>query len=412
MARLPGGCRAYRSMGRILAIALAVVPAGLLAAGCSSGGSFAGQSAPAAPNTKMATDSSASAGPCDGNPCIGNWQKEAAEGGAVVQCSDGTWSHAGGLSGACSGHGGESNNQASSAGQSSTTYEPTSAPSATNGPCDGNPCIGDWQREAAGGGTVVQCSDGAWSHAGGLSGACSGHGGEASGPPASAPVPTPAAATRAQAEPSIRDLPVQCGYGVAASSGVTCALAENAFYEYWQVSGGDPTRIETISVWNAEAQRSYQLVCSPGDGLVDCTATNVHGASLDARFTQGAVSAYTDQQAAAYAASGKLGPSAQSAPSSAFAPRDENPNDADASACENTMEIGPQSDCFVAQQVAGDLAQGIWSAPGSDTVAEGSSTITFDCTTIGQDKSQAAQPPIYRCVSQGDPQDWFEFEFT
>src|SRR5690242_8270255 len=52
--------------------------------------------------------SSPGGGPCDGNPCIGDWQREAAEGGTVVQCSDGTWSHAGGLSGACSDHGGES----------------------------------------------------------------------------------------------------------------------------------------------------------------------------------------------------------------------------------------------------------------------------------------------------------------
>jgi hypothetical protein len=54
----------------------------------------------------------------------------------------------------------------------------------------------------------------------------------------------------------------------------------------------------------------------------------------------------------------------------------------------------------------------MWSAPGSDTVVEGSSTITFDCSTVGQDNTQDAQPPIYRCVSQGDSQDWFEFEFT
>lgn len=68
--------------------------------------------------------------------------------------------------------------------------------------------------------------------------------------------------------------------------------------------------------------------------------------------------------------------------------------------------------CFVAQQVESDLEQGTWSAPGSDTVSEGSSTITFSCSTVGQDNTQDAHPPIYRCVSEGDPQDWFEFEFT
>jgi hypothetical protein len=49
---------------------------------------------------------------------------------------------------------------------------------AGNSECDGHPCVGDWKREMALGGTVVQCADGSWSHAGGLQGACSGHGGE------------------------------------------------------------------------------------------------------------------------------------------------------------------------------------------------------------------------------------------
>jgi hypothetical protein len=211
-----------------------------------------------------------------------------------------------------------------------------------------------------------------------------------------------------------KPFPVQCGYGVSGSSGTTCAFAENAFYEYWQASGGDSTQAESISVWSAASQQSYQLSCGAGDGLVDCIGSNATGASLDARFTQHAVSAYTDQQAAAYAGSGKLGPNSTTAPAgSTFAPGDQNPNDANASDCENTMEIGPHSDCFVAQHVEIDLSQGTWSAPGADTVTEGSSTITFDCSTIGPDNNtQEAQSPIYRCVSQGDPQDWFEFEFT
>ena len=43
--------------------------------------------------------------------------------------------------------------------------------------CDGHACIGDWKRDMALGGTVVQCADGSWSHAGGLHGVCSAHGG-------------------------------------------------------------------------------------------------------------------------------------------------------------------------------------------------------------------------------------------
>ena len=43
---------------------------------------------------------------CDGHACIDNYKRDMALGGRVVQCHDGTWSHGGGLSSACSGHGG------------------------------------------------------------------------------------------------------------------------------------------------------------------------------------------------------------------------------------------------------------------------------------------------------------------
>ena len=42
---------------------------------------------------------------CSEHTCIGNFQGEE---GTVVKCSDGSYSHAGGISGACSHHGGES----------------------------------------------------------------------------------------------------------------------------------------------------------------------------------------------------------------------------------------------------------------------------------------------------------------
>ncbi len=105
-----------------------------------------------------------------------------------------------------------------------------------------------------------------------------------------------------------QDLPVQCGYGVAGSAGVSCAFAENAFYEYWSASSGNPTLPESIYVWSAESQTWYGLTRSSGDGVVDCNGTNGNGVPIDARFTQNSVSAYATGQAAAYAASGKLGP--------------------------------------------------------------------------------------------------------
>jgi hypothetical protein len=41
---------------------------------------------------------------CNEHTCIGSFESE---GGTIVECSDGTYSHAGGISGSCSHHGGE-----------------------------------------------------------------------------------------------------------------------------------------------------------------------------------------------------------------------------------------------------------------------------------------------------------------
>lgn len=46
---------------------------------------------------------------------------------------------------------------------------------AGNEECDGHPCVGNWKRDMALGGTVVHCPDGSWSHAGGLGDPCAGH---------------------------------------------------------------------------------------------------------------------------------------------------------------------------------------------------------------------------------------------
>jgi hypothetical protein len=106
----------------------------------------------------------------------------------------------------------------------------------------------------------------------------------------------------------VQDLPDQCGGGIAGTAGVTCAFAENAFFEYWSASGGNPTLFESISAWSAEGQAYYSLSCSSGDGVVDCSGYNGSGVSIDARFNQSAVLAYPSTNAASYAASGKLGP--------------------------------------------------------------------------------------------------------
>jgi hypothetical protein len=50
-------------------------------------------------------DHSTDAGFCSSHACIANFPNGQ---GYIVQCADGEWSHSGGLSGACSDHGGES----------------------------------------------------------------------------------------------------------------------------------------------------------------------------------------------------------------------------------------------------------------------------------------------------------------
>jgi hypothetical protein len=89
---------------------------------------------------------------------------------------------------------------------------------------------------------------------------------------------------------------------------MTCAFAENAFYEYWNATGGNAGGPASISVWSSVAQQFYPLSCDVGDGVVDCTGADSSGVHVDARFSQAAVSAYTSANARAYVASGALGP--------------------------------------------------------------------------------------------------------
>lgn len=126
---------------------------------------------------------------CESHHCIANFPNGHGE---VVECSDGQWSHSGGISGACSFHGGVANgDRTGSAAVAGSTAESSSGGSESSsgqseGPgssshaedsqfCESHHCIANFPD---GNGRVVECSDGEWSHSGGLSGACSDHGGE------------------------------------------------------------------------------------------------------------------------------------------------------------------------------------------------------------------------------------------
>ncbi len=92
---------------------------------------------------------------------------------------------------------------------------------------------------------------------------------------------------------------VACDPNISARRETTsCPFAENAFYEYW-ASGG----ATSVRAYSPSTRRTYRLRCSSGT-MVRCTA----GDGAEIRFPESAVSAYTDDQAQAYAASADLGP--------------------------------------------------------------------------------------------------------
>lgn len=122
---------------------------------------------------------------CASHECIANFPNGHGE---VVECGDGEWSHSGGISGACSDHGGVKGVQERSGSGDQQTEGAASEQSSgeKEGPgsishaedaqfCSSHTCIANFPD---GRGTVVECFDGEWSHSGGLSGACSDHGGE------------------------------------------------------------------------------------------------------------------------------------------------------------------------------------------------------------------------------------------
>jgi hypothetical protein len=123
---------------------------------------------------------------CESHHCIANFPNGHGE---VVECSDRQWSHSGGISGACADHGGVAggpSNHGGSAGSSGESSPPEHSGGEKEGPgspshtedtqfCSSHTCIANFPN---GSGTVVECNDGQWSHSGGLSGACSHHGGE------------------------------------------------------------------------------------------------------------------------------------------------------------------------------------------------------------------------------------------
>lgn len=183
------------------------------------------------------------------------------------------------------------------------------------GPCIRTACVVGREKQATSRG-AAHCLHGARRHAGGLSNGCPDRADRPSERSASF------ALSAATASPPVRSssststqgagntLPVHCwgkastGDFLAASSETTCAFANNAFYEYYKASGGHPTRPESVSVWSAANQQYRPLKCYLRVSVVNCIALN--GETV--RFTRDAITTYSSSLAAAYSASGLLGP--------------------------------------------------------------------------------------------------------
>jgi uncharacterized protein YdeI (BOF family) len=105
----------------IVIVVLLLIVVGALASGSKKGAQTVTATSP--PPASVATGPAAQAKPrqaasvthcdqnipvgahtCNEHTCIGSFETES---GTIVECSDGTYSHAGGISGACSHHGGE-----------------------------------------------------------------------------------------------------------------------------------------------------------------------------------------------------------------------------------------------------------------------------------------------------------------
>lgn len=175
--------------------AIAIVIAALGVAGCAEtpSGGEARRAAEISTSSNEPPSEAQSEGPgsrshagdeqfCSSHRCIANFPNGRGE---VVQCSDGKWSHSGGLAGACADHGGEKGAapaernpppERSEDGGGGEGEGPGSLSHAEDAQfCSSHECIANFSN---GHGEVVQCTDGEWSHSGGISGACSGHGGE------------------------------------------------------------------------------------------------------------------------------------------------------------------------------------------------------------------------------------------
>lgn len=89
----------------------------------------------------------------------------------------------------------------------------------------------------------------------------------------------------------------QCGNLEASKGSITCAFAQNVFYEYWTATDGAAEHDDAIEAYSPALEEWLELSCTDGDPVA-CT-TDVGG---EVRMPRSALEEYTQEAAEAYAA--------------------------------------------------------------------------------------------------------------
>jgi hypothetical protein len=150
---------------------------------------------------------------CSTHTCIPNFPNG---NGTIVQCNDGEWSHSGGLSGACSDHGGENVTATTSSQPSTTSSQPSQSQSVTP---SGDPVPGSWGTSAA-------------TYASGVG--------------------TPYPWSSGQG----------CDQNTFAGTGTSCPFAENVFKVVAAANHYDNVLPGSISAYSPATHRTYALTCT------------------------------------------------------------------------------------------------------------------------------------------------------
>ena len=185
---------------------------------------------------------------------------------------------------------------------STSTASPSSPPAPVEGPgssshlgdaqfCSTHTCIANFPN---GNGTVVQCVDGEWSHSGGLSGACSDHGGETgAGPPSTGPpTPTTTGTTPTPATPGVNAPSRNCDPNVQATPDASCPFAENVFVAVWRSYEATGQIPSDVSAYSPTTGQTYDLMCGMRAEVADVVCNNNNDERAAIEFPLRAVQVY------------------------------------------------------------------------------------------------------------------------